>query len=167
MKTKITILAILLCAITYGQKKRERVERYVDKNGYEYVIGEELILNEGSAPDGSFNYVTVLNALGGSSKADAGFSGHKFKIGTITKLNTRSKKRVDLTGIRGALIFSINLTAAVNSCEVGDCSNTSNSVVVQESDKYDKLSKLKKLLDQGVISQEEFDIEKKKVLEEN
>lgn len=36
-----------------------------------------------------------------------------------------------------------------------------------ESDKYDKLAKLKKLLDDGAISKEEFEKEKKKILEEN
>ena len=36
--------------------------------------------------------------------------------------------------------------------------------VIKEEDKYDKLEKLKKLLDSNVITQEEFDNEKKKLL---
>lgn len=32
-------------------------------------------------------------------------------------------------------------------------------------DKYDQLTKIKKLLDEGIISQEEFEIEKKKILQ--
>lgn len=39
-----------------------------------------------------------------------------------------------------------------------------NSVIVTEEDKYDKLKKLKKLLDDGVLTQEEFETEKKKIL---
>ena len=35
-----------------------------------------------------------------------------------------------------------------------------------EDDKYDKLRKLKKLLDDGIITQEEYEREKKKILEE-
>lgn len=44
--------------------------------------------------------------------------------------------------------------------------NVNNNVtnIYNSSDKYDKLAKIKKLLDQGVLSQEEFDNEKKKIL---
>lgn len=42
---------------------------------------------------------------------------------------------------------------------------TNENVIVKDSDKYDKLKKLKELLDQKVITQEEFDKEKKKLLE--
>lgn len=36
--------------------------------------------------------------------------------------------------------------------------------IIKETDKYDQLSKIKKLLDEGVLSQEEFEMEKKKIL---
>ena len=45
-------------------------------------------------------------------------------------------------------------------------SNKSTTNIVKQDDKYDKLSKLKKLLDDNVISQKEFDDEKKKILVE-
>ena len=35
-----------------------------------------------------------------------------------------------------------------------------------KEDKYDKIEKLKKLLDSNAITQEEYDLEKKKILEE-
>lgn len=38
------------------------------------------------------------------------------------------------------------------------------NVVTKESDKYDQLTKIKKLLDEGVLTQEEFEEEKKKIL---
>lgn len=38
------------------------------------------------------------------------------------------------------------------------------STIIKEDDKYDKLNKLKQLLDNNVISQEEFDKEKEKLL---
>ena len=38
------------------------------------------------------------------------------------------------------------------------------TTVLKEEDKYDKLSKLKKLLDDNVITQEEFEIEKRNLL---
>lgn len=44
-------------------------------------------------------------------------------------------------------------------------SNIYNQNIVKEDDKYDKLIKLKKLLDDSVISQEEFENEKTKILQ--
>lgn len=42
--------------------------------------------------------------------------------------------------------------------------NSNQNIVLKEDDKYDKLAKLKKLLDDDVISKEEFESEKKKIL---
>ena len=42
--------------------------------------------------------------------------------------------------------------------------NNQSTTVVQQNDKYDKLSKLKKLLDENIINQEEFEKEKEKLL---
>lgn len=39
------------------------------------------------------------------------------------------------------------------------------TTIVKEEDKYDKLAKLKKLLDDGVITKEEFEKEKIKLLQ--
>jgi hypothetical protein len=47
----------------------------------------------------------------------------------------------------------------INLTEFGDNKNGE-----KDEDKYDKLIKLKRLLDEGVINKEEFDIEKKKIL---
>ena len=42
--------------------------------------------------------------------------------------------------------------------------NNQPKTFIQQNDKYDKLSKLKKLLDENVINQEEFEKEKQKIL---
>ena len=39
------------------------------------------------------------------------------------------------------------------------------NVIVSQDDKYDKLAKLKKLLDENIITQEEFESEKSKLLQ--
>lgn len=49
-----------------------------------------------------------------------------------------------------------------------DSTKEKDQVIIKEtSDKYDKLIKLKKLLDDGVITEEEYEKEKKKLLEEH
>lgn len=42
--------------------------------------------------------------------------------------------------------------------------NHNATTIIQESDKYDQLAKLKKLLEEDIITQEEFDSEKSKLL---
>ena len=42
--------------------------------------------------------------------------------------------------------------------------NSQATTFIQQDDKYDKLSKLKKLLDENIINQKEFDEEKEKIL---
>ena len=39
------------------------------------------------------------------------------------------------------------------------------NVVIKENDKYDQLSKIKKMLDDGILTQEEFEKEKRKILQ--
>jgi hypothetical protein len=86
---------------------------------------------------------------------------------------------------RGYHDFSLNIikqfrTALIDWCkkeniEINcDLENYGESVVERQSttndekkeDKYDNLIKLKSLLDSGIITQEEFDSEKKKILEQ-
>lgn len=42
--------------------------------------------------------------------------------------------------------------------------NNNSNTIIKEDDKYDKLAKLKKLLDDNVITRDEFEIEKAKLL---
>lgn len=42
---------------------------------------------------------------------------------------------------------------------------TNTNVTVARSDKYDQLAKIKKLLDDGILTQEEFENEKRKILQ--
>jgi hypothetical protein len=57
----------------------------------------------------------------------------------------------------------INLSHFGKNTQDGNKDSSSQNV---ENDKYDKLRKLKKLLDDGIITQEEYEREKKKILEE-
>ena len=53
-----------------------------------------------------------------------------------------------------------------NTIEQYNINASKGNVVINENDKYDKLAKLKDLLDNNVISKEEFEKEKKKLLDE-
>lgn len=60
--------------------------------------------------------------------------------------------------------YTLDIENAIATCEVENCieeKNERNSSV----DKYDQLKKLKELFDEGILTQEEYDAEKKKILE--
>ncbi len=63
-----------------------------------------------------------------------------------------------------ALIWSLS---SVNNTQKVIIQNQPQPSVVKSEDNYDKLEKLKKLLDQGAITQEEFDAKKKELFFHN
>ncbi|MGZ3820985.1 MAG: SHOCT domain-containing protein, partial [Mucilaginibacter sp.] len=64
--------------------------------------------------------------------------------------------------------YTLTIDDAIQACEVVPCANnTPTTTVIQQSDdKFDKLKKLKALLDSGAISQSEYNEQKKKLLSE-
>lgn len=91
--------------------------------------------------------------------------------GTIAKkqpLFSSQKNRVDDNTIMfGKKEKNVEAKEIKEYIENYNSQNHNSTTVIQESDKYDQLSKLKKLLDENVISQEEFDSEKSKLLNKN
>lgn len=59
--------------------------------------------------------------------------------------------------------YNKNADEIKNYIEKYNSDNTNQNIIIKE-DKYDKLAKIKKLLDDSVITQEEFENEKNKIL---
>ena len=114
------------------------------------VIGKTGWLNTKSldAPINKINDVSITQGL----------LGKIFNYSTIV-ISTSSSKYF-YKYIKEADDFKDDLTNYINKYE--EKKNNYNSK--QEDDKYDKLSKLKKLLDDNIITREEFDKEKEKIL---
>lgn len=77
------------------------------------------------------------------------------------------KETIQLKGLTN-LVKNANseLNIALNEIKNGIINNSqSNNVYVNQEDNYDKLKKLKSLLDENIISQEEFEKEKQKLLQ--
>lgn len=87
-----------------------------------------------------------------------GLLGRIFNYSTII-ISTSSNKYF-YKYIKEADDFKDELTNYINEYE----EKNSNFNLKYEDDKYDKLSKLKKLLDNDIITREEFDKEKEKIL---
>ena len=170
----LTTLTLLIAASTFGQKLKE----YTASNGVTYSIGDTVKLGRGSAPNGDFLYLQMggwaaaasYDSNQGSDQLNIGrnYAGLAVTIKKIRKYKFKGQEKVYFT-VGGGNITNYNLIIedAIATCEVADCNDGTEDQNSEQPDKYERLKKLKELLDEGVITQEEFDAEKKKILEGN
>ncbi|AUC15453.1 hypothetical protein BTO06_10000 [Tenacibaculum sp. SZ-18] len=164
MKIKISLIALLVTLASFSQKKVEKLKEYTAPNGVNYKIGDEITLNRGSNDNGSFNYVMIGGWAASTAKLPATNSGLVVTIKKIKKYNKKRYKGVVFTVGGGNITnYLIMIKEAIDSCEITPCKSENEKVVKTES-KYDKIKKIKELLDDGVLTKEEFEAEKKKIL---
>lgn len=161
------VLLLIPAAKCFSQFGGKDIDEYKASNGITYKIGDKVKLGIGSANNGSFNYVTMRNALfmdpGMSSRNNA----HKSlagKVAIIEKIKSVNSDQIyfvvsGLTAVRWALMIE----EAISKCEITECKKESVQPI---ADKYDRLKKLKGLLDDGAITQAEYDKEKERILAE-
>lgn len=165
--TIVCLLAFMSVTVMTAQKKMEKLKEYTASNGITYKIGDEVKLGSGSDAMGGFVYVTIGGwATGmdsGQNKLPATNSGLITTIKKIKKYNHKRFKGVHfIVGGGNITNYIIDIEQAIKSCEVVDCKKEIASK--PEEDKYDKLRKLKKLVDEGIITESEFEAEKEKLL---
>lgn len=162
---------LLFTSLIYSQF--EKLEEFTASNGVTYKIGDEITLNRGSDNNGKFVYVTI-GGIGWSTNPEenrltAYSAGLIVTIKKIKKYNKRRFKGVIFTVGAGDLTnYLIDIENAIKSCEIVDCKKDKGEVAMAETlSKFDKLKELKSLLDEGILTEEEYNSEKKKILERN
>jgi|LakMenEpi03Aug12_release.lakeMendotaPanAssembly.Ray.scaffolds.fasta_scaffold608514_1 tetratricopeptide (TPR) repeat protein len=156
--------------ISYGSK-----DSYTASNRITYAIGDTIKLGMGSNPDGEFRYIniggwgSILMATDTKTRANdynigRGYAHLNVTIKKIKRYKFKGGEKVYFV-IAGGNITNYNLyiEEAIASCEVEPCgkvTNTKESISIP-----DELLKASKLLSDGLITKEEFDIIKKKLLE--
>ncbi|UJH90909.1 SHOCT domain-containing protein [Antarcticibacterium sp. 1MA-6-2] len=176
-KITFLLLALLTLNAVQAQKKVEKLDEFTASNGITYKVGDEIKLGRGSDTDGRFVYVnmggwgTVLAAT-----SDANYNAEQNRLGaansglivTIKKIKKYDQKRYKgvyfTVGGGNITNYVIDIENAIATCEVENCKDNEN-IAQSSTDKYDQLEKIKKLFDNGVLSKEEYEAEKKKVLE--
>lgn len=169
-KYLLLIITILTFGSLQAQKKVEKLKEFTATNGVTYKVGDEFKLGQGSDTNGKFVYVNI-GGWGVSSNAEqnrlgAANSGLIVTLKKIKKYNLKRFKGVYfIVGGGNITNYTIDIENAIKSCEIEICDND-KSITENKPDKYDQLAKLKKLLDDGVLTQEEFDAEKKEILKQ-
>jgi hypothetical protein len=158
------LIFVFLLSPLWAFTQRSLTE-YKASNDVTYHIGDTVKLAQGSAHNHDFLYV-VTGGLAPGVSLPRGYTG---RIAVIKKiLNARFKgtdKIYFAVGVGLLTNYYIYIEDAIANCEIADACKDKNQPIESSSDKYDQLKKLKDLLDQGVLTQEEYDKEKAKLLE--
>jgi hypothetical protein len=168
MKKLLAIILFLAPLIASAQKLKE----YKASNGITYHPGDTIKVGLGSMPDGSFKYMQINQLLPGppdprrsnsmTARKDMSGSGYAIKkIQNVRQMGGGEKTVITIkTG--GLPTCDIWIEEAIASCEVTPCA--SSKAGAPQFSVADELTKLKKLLDAGGITQAEYDTQKKKLL---
>lgn len=136
---------------------------YAASNGVTYNVGDTIKLGRGSDTNGNFAYLTMggfgsaLTAMDGAEPIIVGsaLSGMGAVIKKIKTAKLKGQKKIYLiVGAGNISNYNLDIEGAISTCEVADCKGKSESPK-GTTDKYEKLKKLKELLDQGALTQEE------------
>ena len=165
-KVVLLLVSYFIVNFSYSQNV-EKLQEYTASNGVTYKIGDEIKLGRGSDTNGKFVYVNVGGwAVSTDPEANRLGAANVGLLVTVKKINKYNHKRYKgvyfVVGGGNITNYTLDIENAIQTCEVENCAQKSQD---SGTDKYDQLAKLKKLLDDGVLSQEEYEIEKKKILD--
>lgn len=178
------IIIILQCAIPFifanAQIPGQKIDGPIKFNDtLTLKEGDQLTLGSGSSGNfGNFRYIyTPMNAYLGTPEESLSrsFSGKTatvkfFKSHSHKKQGTKVFTVVNLGGFNEVVELVPAIEAgeiiAINGKKVGPQAIAA-TVINQQLSAADELAKWKKLLDDGVITQEEYDAKKKKILDGN
>jgi len=149
-----------------------------------YRVGDTLLIGTGSMPDGDFKFIrTSATSLfqyysdkgyqGLVNQANAfprSYSGLKFKIIRIDKRGNRRHGYVfyPIIETNGLFRYEVDINNAIKTGEITtqdyDPTFGGKTIIVNQPSVADEIKKLKELEDQGIITKEEFEKQKQKLL---
>jgi len=167
--------------LTSPKEKADANEFYEASNGERYRVGDTIKLGRGSGVNGQFLYVQMggwLATMGynqdkGQDQLNLprGIAGTKVVVKKIKRYTYRGTVKYSFVVGGGNITnYNLDIESAIETCEVVPCKPPEPipvTITQPKPDKYDQLKKLKELLDSGAITKEEYEIEKKKVLDGN
>lgn len=159
---------LLICLISYGQTTK--LKEYKASNGITYKVGDKIKMNQGSAGNGNFIYLTMggilMTANAVANQIPATYAGANVLVKKIKhyKRKTLGEKTIFTVGGGNITNYTLDIEGAIATCEVTPCNKNTTH---KQLDIYDKLKKIKALFDEGILTEKEYEKEKEKLLEKN
>jgi hypothetical protein len=189
----LALFGLSLCFNSFGQNSYPSLSSNEDtlylSSTCKFYVEQDIKFGEGTTDDGSFKYIRISSgsmfhytATQGHSpraanEANALPSSFNNGVGHVKKIMQRRAGRkgnnVFYLKLGVGLInnYECDITSALKSgeitcigCENFMKSNTQTVIVQQNSSNADELIKLKKLKDDGILTEEEYQEQKKKLL---
>lgn len=139
--------------------------------------GMDVIVGTGTLPDGSFKYIStsskswtaiMATSNNGTNRAitplGKGYAGLKLRVKSVEVRGSKNRgyKYYLMVGGGNIVNYEVDLLSAISAGEL--VVNDRPATPGNNKSVADEIAKLKELLDKGVITQEEFDQQKKKLL---
>lgn len=178
------LISISLCAQDDIETKFENDTLYT-KSGFKIYDNQMLKIGNGSMPDGDFKYIRIAatsmfqytgtdrSRVNSANSLPASNRGFSYKVVRIQKYGTKKNGYTYYPIINvGAIRFQIDIDNAIafGELDVPDefkpKEKTATIEIKQPISVADELAKLKKLYDDGVLTKEEYEQQKKKLLEQ-
>ena len=172
---RIFILTILISPVFLNAQKKQKTpavpDSLITKSGWVIHGGDTLTLGLGSLPNGAFKYITDISlssALSNSYSSNYYSDKYNEEKNAFNKNNAGLKivvKDLDKSNVYFKWVGrkKIFVEPAILSGELEVPKQYKNDKSSPST--ADELIKLKKLLDDGVLTKDEFDAEKKKILD--
>lgn len=155
------------------------------QSGYKIVDGQNLKIGTGTMPDGDFKYIRIAatslfqysgtdrSAVNSSNSLPASNRGFSYKVVRIDKYGSKKRGWAYYPIINvGAIRYQVDIDNAIASGEIEvpeQYRPKPKALVVevkQQVSVADEIAKLKKLYDEGILTKEEYEAQKKKLLEQ-
>lgn len=168
MKTLLLCFILSFSIISaFGQQLDDT--SYTARNGMKFIIGEDLKLGQGSNFNKDFVFIyTNPNSLAGQIFLISGFAGYSFRIKDIKTFGSQriGEKVFLVCKSGGPMNYWVDVESAIQSGEIFVPDKFQDKKVIKnETGIADELRKLKGLFDEGILTKEEYEAQKKKLLE--
>lgn len=186
MKKLLLVLIVLKSTLLIAQS--DSISKNMDTlyliSGYKIIVGQDLKIGSGSTPNGSFKYIRsntsslfaytsqTTNNADNANNLPRDMSGMSLKVKRIEKRGSKKMGYVYYPILKKSLLaYECDIRNAIisNEIEVPDEFKPKEKpvVIISKISAADEILKYKKLMDAGVLTKEEFETKKKKLLEEN
>lgn len=185
MKRRLLLFTVLIFGISYAQTAPKfENDTLTTSTGFKVYEGLDLKIGTGSMNDGDFKFIRTNAASVFNYSSTTGYQGlanqaNSFKRSNsgltfkVKKIMPRGNKRNGFVYYAkigsGLMNYEIDLENAIKSGELiipDEFLPKEKSQHLNSETKYDKLKKIKELKDSGVLSEEEFQKEKDKIMTE-